>query len=241
MLLVSRYHGYPTPTPTLNITSIALHSLCLHIFEFRNSRYQTLSTKRCQSKLPLPNHPNRIWTTSGLNGLSPLNLMGRFYLSTNYPSIRRSSPLWPAKGRSWRRSTTLNQRQIKLQIYKDIISFYHQETNDKMFKKRWEELHDPKVVGMSLKARLESGQKGKESANAYVPHSLPLPSPELLPSSSSLHYYWWEWIGWRDRKYKDHNWFGAMYTYALAWGCLIPYHPDSMSASDPKKGEIASL
>ena len=38
-----------------------------------------------------------------------------------------------------------------------------------MFKKRWEELHDPKVEGMSLKARLESGQKGKESANAYIP------------------------------------------------------------------------
>jgi len=77
----------------------------------------------------------------------------------------------------------LNQRQIKLAIYKDIISFYHQETNDKMFKKRWEELHDPKVEGMSLKARLESGQKGKESANAYVPLSLPLPpltSPLIL-------------------------------------------------------------
>jgi hypothetical protein len=43
------------------------------------------------------------------------------------------------------------------------------------------------------------------------------------------------------RKYKDNNWFGAMYTYAIAWGCLIPYHPDDMEDSDPKKKEIASL
>jgi hypothetical protein len=44
-----------------------------------------------------------------------------------------------------------------------------------------------------------------------------------------------------DRKYKDNNWFGAMYTYAIAWGCLIPYHPDDMSDDDPKKKQIASL
>jgi hypothetical protein len=44
-----------------------------------------------------------------------------------------------------------------------------------------------------------------------------------------------------DRKYKDNNWFGAMYTYAIAWGCLIPYHPDDMGDDDPKKKQIASL
>ena len=44
-----------------------------------------------------------------------------------------------------------------------------------------------------------------------------------------------------NRKYKDNNWFGAMYTYAIAWGCLIPYHPDDMSDDDPKKKQIASL
>ena len=44
-----------------------------------------------------------------------------------------------------------------------------------------------------------------------------------------------------DRKYKDNNWFGAMYTYAIAWGCLIPYHPDDMTDDDPKKKHIASL
>jgi len=47
--------------------------------------------------------------------------------------------------------------------------------------------------------------------------------------------------GLTSRKYKDNNWFGAMYTYAIAWGCLIPYHPDDMEDSDPKKKEIASL
>jgi hypothetical protein len=53
-----------------------------------------------------------------------------------------------------------------------------------MFAKRWEELHDEKVVGMSLGKRLESGQKGKESANAYV--VVPLLSllrPLVLPLS----------------------------------------------------------
>ena len=60
-------------------------------------------------------------------------------------------------------------------------------------------------------------------------------------------------VGWSDgereprreelinRKYKDNNWFGAMYTYAIAWGCLIPYHPDDMSDDDPKKKQITSL
>jgi hypothetical protein len=47
--------------------------------------------------------------------------------------------------------------------------------------------------------------------------------------------------GLMDRKYKDNNWFGAMYTYAIAWGCLIPYHPDDMGDDDPKKKQIASL
>jgi hypothetical protein len=62
-----------------------------------------------------------------------------------------------------------NARQIKLTLYKSIIDFYHQETNDRMFKKRWEELHDPKLVEVGLEKRLESGIKGKDSANAYVP------------------------------------------------------------------------
>lgn len=65
-----------------------------------------------------------------------------------------------------------NVRQVKLAIYKEIIDFYHQETNDRMFKKRWEELHDSKLAEIGLEKRLESGIKGKDSANAYVlfPH-----------------------------------------------------------------------
>jgi hypothetical protein len=62
-----------------------------------------------------------------------------------------------------------NARQVKLALYKSIIDFYHQETNDRMFKKRWEELHDPKLADIGLEKRLESGIKGKDSANAYVP------------------------------------------------------------------------
>ena len=62
-----------------------------------------------------------------------------------------------------------NARQVKLALYKAIIDFYHQETNDRMFKKRWEELHDPKLADIGLEKRLESGIKGKDSANAYVP------------------------------------------------------------------------
>jgi hypothetical protein len=42
-------------------------------------------------------------------------------------------------------------------------------------------------------------------------------------------------------KYKDHNWFGAMYTYAIAWGCLIPYHLEDMRDDVPMKKDIASL
>jgi len=64
--------------------------------------------------------------------------------------------------------STNNARQVKLALYKAIIDFYHQETNDKMFKKRWEELHDPKLADIGLEKRLESGIKGKDSANAYV-------------------------------------------------------------------------
>jgi len=37
-----------------------------------------------------------------------------------------------------------------------------------MFKKRWEELHDPALVEIGLEKRLESGIKGKDSANVYV-------------------------------------------------------------------------
>jgi hypothetical protein len=62
-----------------------------------------------------------------------------------------------------------NARHVKLALYKAIIDFYHQETNDRMFKKRWEELHDPKLAEIGLEKRLESGIKGKDSANAYVP------------------------------------------------------------------------
>jgi hypothetical protein len=65
--------------------------------------------------------------------------------------------------------STNNARQVKLALYKSIIDFYHQETNDRMFKKRWEELHDPKLADIGLEKRLESGIKGKDSANAYVP------------------------------------------------------------------------
>ena len=61
-----------------------------------------------------------------------------------------------------------NTRQVKLALYKFIIDFYHQETNDRVFKKRWEELHDPALVEIGLEKRLESGIKGKDSANAYV-------------------------------------------------------------------------
>jgi hypothetical protein len=61
-----------------------------------------------------------------------------------------------------------NARQIKLAIYKSIMDFYHQETNDRMYKKRWEELHDPKLAEIGLEKRLESGIKGKDSANVYV-------------------------------------------------------------------------
>jgi hypothetical protein len=59
-------------------------------------------------------------------------------------------------------------RQIKLEIYRSILAFYHQESNDKMFKRRWEELHHPKVLQTPLGARLASAIKGKESANEYV-------------------------------------------------------------------------
>ena len=64
--------------------------------------------------------------------------------------------------------STTNTRQVKLALYKFIIDFYHQETNDRMFKKRWEELHDPALVEIGLEKRLESGIKGKDSANVYV-------------------------------------------------------------------------
>lgn len=44
-----------------------------------------------------------------------------------------------------------------------------------------------------------------------------------------------------NSKYKENNWFGAMYTYAIAWGCLIPYHIDDLGDDDSKKKEVASL
>jgi hypothetical protein len=131
-------------------------------------------------------------------------------------------------------------------LYKSIIDFYHQETNDRIFKKRWEELHDPKLADIGLEKRLESGIKGKDSANAYVP-ALPLGYHDHDPFDGC------RCIGGFDgrnqerieeltgRKYKDNNWFGAMYTYAIAWGCLIPYHPNDMTDDDPKKKQIASL
>jgi len=57
-------------------------------------------------------------------------------------------------------------RKNKLDMYKEIISFYHQETNNRMYNKRWEELHDPALVKISLEQRLEQGSKGKDAANA---------------------------------------------------------------------------
>ena len=77
-----------------------------------------------------------------------------------------------------------NARQVKLALYKSIIDFYHQETNDRMFKKRWEELHDPKLADIGLEKRLESGIKGKDSANAYVPSI----SISLFPHHQSNHF-----------------------------------------------------
>jgi len=64
--------------------------------------------------------------------------------------------------------STKTTRQVKLALYKFIIDFYHQETNDRVFKKRWEELHDQALVEIGLEKRLESGIKGKDSANVYV-------------------------------------------------------------------------
>jgi hypothetical protein len=160
--------------------------------------------------------------------------------------------------------STENARQVKLALYKAIIDFYHQETNDRMFEKRWEELHDPKLADIGLEKRLESGIKGKDSANAYVPLF-------SISHNESNHFDMfvkrkpWMLAWWKEdvmdvdgvlncdgrtmrrieeltnRKYKDNNWFGAMYTYAIAWGCLIPYHPDDMTDDDPKKKQIASL
>jgi len=37
-----------------------------------------------------------------------------------------------------------------------------------MFRKRWDELHDPKLAEIGLEKRLESSIKGKDSANVYV-------------------------------------------------------------------------
>lgn len=44
-----------------------------------------------------------------------------------------------------------------------------------------------------------------------------------------------------NKKYKEGNWFGAMYTYALAWGCLLPYHLDAFAGDDPVREEIGKL
>jgi hypothetical protein len=57
-------------------------------------------------------------------------------------------------------------RKNKLEMYKEIISIYHKETNNRMYNKRWEELHDPALVKISLEQRLEQGSKGKDAANA---------------------------------------------------------------------------
>jgi len=45
----------------------------------------------------------------------------------------------------------------------------------------------------------------------------------------------------RCRKYKASNWFGAMYTYALAWGCLLPFHYDMFADDDKVKSEFGKL
>jgi len=65
-------------------------------------------------------------------------------------------------------SRETSARQTKLVIWKSIIDFYHQETNGRMFRKRWDELHDPKLAEIGLEKRLESSIKGKDSANVYV-------------------------------------------------------------------------
>jgi hypothetical protein len=44
-----------------------------------------------------------------------------------------------------------------------------------------------------------------------------------------------------NQKYKEGNWFGAMYTYALAWGCLLPYHLDAFAVNDPVREEVGKL
>jgi hypothetical protein len=37
------------------------------------------------------------------------------------------------------------------------------------------------------------------------------------------------------RKYTDKNWFGAMYTYAVAWGCVVPYVPEKVEDAQLKE------
>ncbi|ORY32142.1 hypothetical protein BCR39DRAFT_524331 [Naematelia encephala] len=44
-----------------------------------------------------------------------------------------------------------------------------------------------------------------------------------------------------NRQYKEKNWFGAMYTYAIAWGYLLPYHLDAFSRTDPTRQEFVKL
>lgn len=45
-----------------------------------------------------------------------------------------------------------------------------------------------------------------------------------------------------NRKYtEEDNWFGAMYLYALSWGCMVPYYPEALAASDPIRMELGKL
>lgn len=56
-------------------------------------------------------------------------------------------------------------RATKLAIYSDIINFYHQEKNRKMFLRRWDELHAPAVQGTGLGMRMQRAIEGKDAAN----------------------------------------------------------------------------
>lgn len=67
-------------------------------------------------------------------------------------------------------------RITKLAIYTDIVNFYHQETTQKQFLRRWDELHTPAVVATGLDMRLKRAIAGKDAANKYVPtcHQSPI-------------------------------------------------------------------
>ena len=43
------------------------------------------------------------------------------------------------------------------------------------------------------------------------------------------------------RKYKGGNRIGAMYTYAVAWSLLLPYHPDADGVSEDYQKEVGKV